>query len=333
MEADLVKRVGVPFEAISAAGVHGVGWRALPGNLQRLASGYFQSRQVLRRFRPDVQLFTGGYVAVPMALAGRNVPSLLFVPDIEPGLALKTLARFADRIAASVDETCAYFPRQQARRCLVSGYPTRPDLSSWQLEDARQALGLSAELPVLLVFGGSSGARSINQALLPILAQLLEEMQVVHISGQRDWQQVQSGRASLAEDLARRYRPFPYLHERMGAAFQAADLAVSRAGASSLGEFPAFGLPAILVPYPYAWRYQQVNAGYLSQKGAAVVIADSDLPERLLPLVLELMRDRPRREQMRQAMRALARPQAAETIAQLLVDLSRQRSQEGSKAW
>ncbi len=333
MEADLVKRAGVPFETISAAGVHGVGWRSLPGNVRQLSRGYFQSRQVLGRYQPDVLFFTGGYVAVPMALAGRNVPTLLYVPDIEPGLALKTLARFADLIAASVEETCAYFPRSQAQRCRVSGYPTRPDLASWQADNARKALELSADLPVLLVFGGSSGAHSINQALLPVLPELLEEAQVVHISGQRDWPQVQAGLDGLPAGLSIRYRAFPYLHDKMGAAFRAADLVLSRAGASSLGELPAFGLPAILVPYPYAWRYQQVNASYLAQKGAAVLVPDAALPERLLGLVLDLMHDRSRREQMRQAMRSLARPQAAEKIAQLLFDLGSRRSQEGSKTW
>ena len=95
MEEDLVKRAGIRYTAIPAAGVHGVGLKALPGNLVRLARGVLASRRILREFNPQVLFFTGGYVAVPMALAGTGVPSLLFVPDIEPGLALKTLARFA----------------------------------------------------------------------------------------------------------------------------------------------------------------------------------------------------------------------------------------------
>ena len=89
MEADLVKRAGIPYEEISAAGVHGVGLGALPGNLLQLSQGYLQAGRILRRFQPDVLFFTGGYVAVPMAFAGRSRPSLLYVPDIEPGLALK----------------------------------------------------------------------------------------------------------------------------------------------------------------------------------------------------------------------------------------------------
>ena len=168
MEADLVKRSGVPFETISAAGVHGVGIRALPGNLWQLGRGYFQASHVLRRFRPDVLFFTGGYLAVPMALAGRKIPTLLYVPDIEPGMALKALARFADRIAVSTEESQNYFSHSQVKRLKVSGYPVRPELKSWHKQDACRELALDSEIPSLLVFGGSKGARSINHALLAV---------------------------------------------------------------------------------------------------------------------------------------------------------------------
>jgi UDP-N-acetylglucosamine:LPS N-acetylglucosamine transferase len=133
---------------------------------------------------------------------------------------------------------------------------------------------------------------------------------------------VENARQSLDAHLAARYRAYPYLHEQMGAVLSAADLALSRAGASSLGEFPYFGLPAVLVPYPYAWRYQQVNAAYLERHGAALLVQDAELPERLLPVVLELVRDERRRARMRQSMLNLAHPQAARSIAALLVDLA-----------
>jgi len=322
MEADLVKRIGIPFEAVPAAGVHGVGLRVLPGNLLELSKGYIQSRQILKRFSPDVLFFTGGYIAVPMALAGRKVPSLLFVPDIEPGVALKTLARLADCIDLSVDASHEYFERHPNVR--VTGYPTRSNLKSWSLDAAHNALGLDPDLPTLLVLGGSKGARSINKALLKLLPELLEEMQVVHISGELDWSEVEAVYTSLKDSLpyAERYKPFPYLHGEMGAALTAADLVVSRAGASCLGEYPLFGLPAILVPYPYAWRYQEVNAQYLSQNGAAEVVPDEEMTTQLLPKVWELMTDDCRREQMSRAMRTLVHPNAAESIASHLAELA-----------
>jgi UDP-N-acetylglucosamine--N-acetylmuramyl-(pentapeptide) pyrophosphoryl-undecaprenol N-acetylglucosamine transferase len=327
MEADLVKRAGVPFESITAAGVHGVSLRSLPGNLRQLSRGYFQARRTLNRFQPDALFFTGGYVAVPVALAGRRLPTLLYVPDIEPGLALKTLARFADHIALTAEGSRAFFPHRSPQTMTVTGYPTRANLQDWNVEEARRFLNLSSGLPTLLVFGGSSGARSINRAMLPVLPDLLTEMQVVHISGQLDWPEVERRRAALPPELFGRYRAFPYLHE-MGAALRVADLALSRAGASVLGEFPLFGLPALLVPYPYAWRYQKVNAQYLVDHGAALLLEDADLPERLLPAVRELMRDRQQLEKMHRSMDSLRRPHAARAIAGILTSLAQRQDRE-----
>jgi UDP-N-acetylglucosamine--N-acetylmuramyl-(pentapeptide) pyrophosphoryl-undecaprenol N-acetylglucosamine transferase len=333
MEADLVKRAGVAFESIPAAGVHGVGFRALPGNLLKLAQGWQESGRILKQFKPDVLFFTGGYMAPPMSLAGRRIPQVLYVPDIEPGLALKTLARIADRIAVTVEDSRAYFPNPS--RVELTGYPTRPDLQAWEPSAARAALNLSADLPTLLVFGGSKGARSLNRAILAVLPDLLQEMQIVHISGSLDWPEAEAFRDRPPLDIAglvhERYRPFAYLHAEMGAALTVADLAVSRAGASALGEFPLFGLPAVLVPYPYAWRYQKVNAEYLAGRGAAVTLKDEDLGQQLLALVQQLMHSPGRRAAMRQAMRSLARPNAARRIASLLIEqgrgaLPRQRS-------
>jgi UDP-N-acetylglucosamine--N-acetylmuramyl-(pentapeptide) pyrophosphoryl-undecaprenol N-acetylglucosamine transferase len=325
MEADLVKRAGIDYVEIPAGQFHGMGIRRLPASLLATTRGYFAARQILRRFQPHVLLFTGGFVAAPMALAGRNVPSVLYVPDIEPGLALKSLARFARRIAVSAEDSRSYFSKSAP--VTVTGYPVRADLAVWDRLAALAALQLSPELPTLLVFGGSKGSRSINKALITALPELLTDLQVVHISGSLDWPAVQANRDSLpaqltalgrSSSLTERYRPFPYLHDEMGAAFAAADLVVCRAGASTLGELPAYGLPAILVPYPHAWRYQYVNAEYLARHGAAQILVDQDLDARLLPLVRELMGDPTRLRQMRQAMRSLARPQAAGAIASLL---------------
>jgi len=317
MEADLVTRAGIPFDTIPAAGLHGVGLRALPRNLGQLMRGYFAARRILRAFQPDALFFTGGYLAAPMAGAGRRIPTLLYVPDIEPGLALKALARFADRITVTAADSQAYFDQ----KVIVTGYPLRSDLMAWSRQKARAALGLSSRRPVLLVFGGSKGARSINQAVLAHLAALLELAEVVHISGQLDWEEIEKAEASLPSELKKRYHTFPYLHE-MGKALAAADLVVCRAGASTLGELPFFGLPAVLVPYPYAWRYQKVNAEALARHGAAIILEDGRLQADLLDTVQVLLQNPGKRESMQAAMRSLARPQASQAIAHQLLDLA-----------
>jgi UDP-N-acetylglucosamine--N-acetylmuramyl-(pentapeptide) pyrophosphoryl-undecaprenol N-acetylglucosamine transferase len=327
MEEELVKRENIPFQAIPAAGVHGVGLRTLPGNILQVKRGFSAARKVINNFCPDVMFYTGGYVAVPVALAGRfyhhkgSRPKIvLYVPDIEPGLALRVLSRLADRIMLTVEDSMTYFANQS--KLMVSGYPTRADLRVWSLDEARKVFDLSPNYPTLLVFGGSKGAHSINQAFLKILPDVLAETQVIHISGHIDWPIVENSKNSIDMELRNHYHAYPYLHSEMGAALRAADLVVSRAGASVLGEYPIFGLPAILVPYPHAWRYQDVNARYLEDRGAATIIKDEDLSSNLLPTIRALLLDRSRRDSMSRAILGLANPDAARSIARLLYDLA-----------
>jgi UDP-N-acetylglucosamine--N-acetylmuramyl-(pentapeptide) pyrophosphoryl-undecaprenol N-acetylglucosamine transferase len=320
MEADLVSPYHLPYADITAAGVHGVGLKSLPGNLIKLARGYFESRAIVKKFAPEVILFTGGYLAVPMALAASSVKKLLYVPDIEPGLALKTLAGFADLVALTTETSKQYFnPR---KRLVVTGYPTREGLAKLDRSKGCKSLGLQSDKPVLLVMGGSKGSRSINNALIKILPEILPVTQVLHLSGSLDLEDVSEKTSALPENLARNYRLFPFLHQEMAAALSCADLVVARAGASTLGELPLFGLPAILVPYPYAWRYQKVNADYLVQNGAAELLLDEDLDLRLLSLVNDLLSEKEKLNQMKRQMLNLAKPEAANEIARLLIDLS-----------
>jgi UDP-N-acetylglucosamine--N-acetylmuramyl-(pentapeptide) pyrophosphoryl-undecaprenol N-acetylglucosamine transferase len=323
MEAGLVERAGIPFRSIPAAGLHGVGLRALPRNLLRLTRGYFAARRILGEFRPDVLFFTGGYLAVPLALAGRRVPSLLYVPDIEPGLALRTLARFTSRIAVTAQDSFRYFKRSE--RLFLSGYPVRPDLADWKKSAARKHFHLIHNQPVVLVLGGSKGARSINSAILDNLPRLLQQTQVLQVTGELDWLRVNDRTKQITVNRSSRYHAYPYLHEEMGAALAAADLVVSRAGASTLGEFPLFGLPAILVPYPHAWRYQKVNAEYLAGKGAALVVEDADLEEKLLSTITGLLSDPAKLASMVIAMQALSDHQAAGRLAEQLLALAGER--------
>ena len=329
MEAELVERVGVPYKSIPAAGLHGVGLRALPNNLRALYHGYKAARQILNEYQPDALFFTGGYVAAPVAIAGRYMtrkaarPRIVtFVPDIEPGLALKALVRISDQVAVSAADTQEYLPT--AIQADVTGYPIREHLRSWTRQRGERFFDLDPDMPTLLVFGGSRGARSINQVLLDVIPELLSTVQVIHISGTHDWGAVaeysQALEAKIPEPIFQRYHARAYLHE-MGAALSAADLVLCRAGASSLGEFPAFAIPAILVPYPYAWRYQQVNAEYLAQRGAAEIIQDEDLSAKLLPTVLRLIKDRQTLTEMSANMSSLTRASAADDIARLICNL------------
>ena len=317
MEESLVKRQGITFQSIPAAGIHGVGLNTLPRNLGMIGRGILASRRILNEFQPDVLFFTGGFVAVPMALAGRSISSMLYVPDIEPGMALKSLSRFAEVIAVTTSQSQKFFNK----KVFETGYPLRTDLALWDRSTALRHLGISSGLPTLLIWGGSKGARSINTTVLNNLRELLAKFEIVHLSGELDWPLVKHNREQLPMELAARYHALPYLHD-MGSALAAADLVLSRAGASCLGEYPLFGLPAILVPYPHAWRYQKVNADYLSRRGAAIILEDQALQNQLLE-TLNVLLDNPNKlKAMRAAMFELSHPRAAEKIASKLIELA-----------
>lgn len=327
LEGEMVRESGVAFQThddVRGGPIAGVSAVRRAVSVVQLGVGAAQAWGLLRRYRPGAVLLTGGWSSLPVALAAwaRRVPVLIFLPDIEPGASIKLLRRFARRVALSVPESAAYFRPGQT---VVTGYPLRGSVTGATRAAALARFGLDAGRPTVLVFGGSRGARSLNQALLAAAPGLLDAgAQLVHITGALDWPEVEAARAALAAggaDVAR-YHAFPYLHDEMGLALAAADLVVSRAGASVLGEFPLFGLAAVLVPYPYAWRYQQVNAEYLAARGAALVLADERLREELLPTVRGLLADPARLAVMRQQAAALARPDGAARLASELVHLA-----------
>lgn len=321
MEETLVPRANIRLETISAGPIVGVPLLTRARNAARLARGLGQAAGHVRRFRPDALFMTGGYVAPPAALAARRhgVPIVIYLPDVEPGSAIRHVMPLARRVACTTDGSRAYVP---AEKLVVTGYPVRPEIRAARRlskADALARFDLTPGRPTLFVFGGSRGARAINRALMGVLPALLAETQVIHVSGALTWPEVEANAAALPAELRAYYRPYPYLHDEMGAAFRAADLVVARAGASMLGEGPAFGLPAVLVPLTFAWRYQKVNANYLTERGAAVQLVDETLPETLLPTVRRLLFDGETLARMAAAARALDKPEAAGDLARLIL--------------
>lgn len=330
MEENLVKRLNLPFQEIPAAGVHGIGLRSLPGNIYKLIRGVIKSAQILKQYQPDVIFYTGGYLAAPMAVAGFKKPSVLYVPDIEPGIALNFIAKFAHTIALTSDNSKQYFHRN--KNLVVTGYPLRKELKRYSKVEARKVLNLHDRLPVLLIYGGSKGAHTINQVIKKNLEILLTKTQIIHITGNYDWEDIQQVYAKLPVELSENYRIYPYVHEEMSAAFSCADLCVCRGGASTLGELPFFGLPAIVVPYPYAWRYQKINAQYLVDHKAAIMLPDEEMNSRLLNEIILCLEEPQRLDEMRSAMHSLSKPDAAQKIGNLITQLFNLASQKGGPA-
>lgn len=317
MESELIRRNNLPYREIPAAGVHGVGLRSLPGNIIKLVKGVIQSIRILKEFQPDVIFYTGGYVAAPMAVAGFRKPSVLFVPDIEPGFALNFISKFAHAIALSTETSKQFFSK--AKKLIITGYPLRHELQRIPKSDALKTFNFSKDLPVLMIYGGSKGSHSINEALWSHLDDYKSKFQIIHVVGGHDWNELEKKYNLLPENQKKNYKIFPYLHEEMSAAFSCADLVVCRSGASTLGELPFYGIPAILVPYPYAWRYQKINAQYLVDNQAAILIPDQELESSLNAEINRLFDTPQKINNMRMAMSGLVKENAAKEIAALLL--------------
>ncbi len=320
-ESDIVQRAGLEMQNVQAAPIRGkMPWEML-ANSGKLALGVQQARRILREFGPSVVFSTGGYASFPVALAARSgsVPLAVYLPDLNPGWSVRAIARLAQRVCATAIESLRSLP---SGKTIVTGYPVREEF--WNVNRAlgRERLGLSTEEKVLFVTGASSGAHSINQAIASELNGLLQLCEVVHLSGTADEQWLLEIRDGLPDELRSRYHLHGYMHEELPLAMAAADLAITRAGASTLGELPAMALPAIVVPGDFAGGHQKPNARYLAKAGAAVVLANDDL-DKLLPLVGQLLNDDAKLRAMREASRRLARPNAAARIAQVLFELAR----------
>jgi UDP-N-acetylglucosamine--N-acetylmuramyl-(pentapeptide) pyrophosphoryl-undecaprenol N-acetylglucosamine transferase len=355
MEAELVRRESdLPYRGVPAAALRGRAPWTMARNGATLASGTLAAARLIRELRPQAILGTGGYVCVPIFLAARasGVPTAIYLPDVVPGLAVRFLARLATVTTCTVADSAAYFPGKIARRAanesqivtirdrrtlIVTGYPVRPDLFDLDRATCRAAFGLTETVPTVVVTGGSRGARSINRAIEALLPHLLPIAQVIHVCGREgDVAFLQAAAARLPEELGRRYHLFEYLHsarheqQSMANALGAADLAVCRSGASTLGELPALGLPAVLVPYPYV--HQDENANYLARHGAAHTVQDDAMlgggaPQDgpLFRNVRRLLDNLDERQAMAERSRALGRPDAAGRLAEVLTTLAARR--------
>jgi len=310
IEARVIPRTRFAFHALDVRGLRGRGLRGALQLAQQLPLAVFRAVRLLGRLRTQVVLGVGGYASFPVVFAAwlRGVPSVLLEQNAVPGMANRVLSRLARRVCTNFPDERGFFP---APKVVQTGNPVRV----LELRDAAPAGSFT-----LLVFGGSQGARRINDALFGAAARLRAEIpgfRVVHQTGADD-----------VERLRERYRELgieasvhPFI-EDMGAAYGEARLVVCRAGATTLAELTNLGKPAVLVPYPFAADdHQRANAEVLAKRDAAVLIVDSELSaERLADVVIGLARDEARLKAMGAAARELAVPDAAARV----VDVCRQ---------
>lgn len=321
-ESQIVERAAVPFRDVSAAPIRGrLPWQ-MAANAAKIAAGARQARKILGDFAPQVVLSTGGYASIPVALAarGKKVPLAVYLPDLSPGWAVRAIAKLAQRVAATAVESLRRLPSDKT---IVTGYPVRREFYEADRSSGRERLGLGPEEKVLFISGGSTGAQRINRAVASEISGLLELCEVVHVSGPGDEAWLREIKEGLPNGLGKRYHLHGYMHDEMPWAMAAADLAVCRSGASVIGELPALGLPAVLVPLPLAGAHQRINARYLEKHGAATILEEESLDD-VLPVVGSLLHDEERLREMRDASRRLARPNAAARIASIIMELAKE---------
>ncbi len=311
VESHLVPEAGFELDTFSVSGFPRRIGLDLVRALIRAVCAPFACNGILARRRPDVVLGAGGYVAGPMVFAARlrRIPTALTEADAHLGLANRLAAPFARRVFLAYA-----IPGRDGAKYVVTGRPIPSAHLDADRAAGRARFGLPADGPVLAVFGGLAGAQALNEFAADAFGE--RGPAVLHISGERDYE-------ALRSKIRREDYILVPTTDHFGEALAVADLAISRAG-GTVWELAASGTPSILVPYPHATAdHQTLNARYFERGGGAVVLDQNDL-SRVPQIVAELHGDAERLRRMSEAMRALAKPHAAETIADELVRLARE---------
>ncbi|MGI6153040.1 MAG: undecaprenyldiphospho-muramoylpentapeptide beta-N-acetylglucosaminyltransferase [Christensenellaceae bacterium] len=278
IEKEIVAETGIPYHAIRAGKLRRYFSVKNFTDLFRLINGYFGAKKILKSLRPSLVFSKGGFVSVPVvyAAAKLSIPVILHESDYTPGLANRLCAKKASVVCLSFDKKQEGF-----ERAVVTGSPVRRTLLSGNREKGMQFLQFSGGLPVLLIMGGSLGARAINTAVDECIDQLTHKYFIVHLRGKNNLNHALDGREN--------YRQFEYLSEELKDIYAVADFALSRAGANAVFEFLALRLPALLIPLPLSASRgdQLLNAGYFDTHGFARMLPQEELSAQSLLKALD----------------------------------------------
>lgn len=314
--ASVIPKYGYELSFVHARGLAG----GVMGKLKAVVSlawGLVESFCVLREFRPDLVIGSGGYVCAPVVAAATllGIPSILMEQNAFAGKSVRLLSRFARRV-------CTSFPGCRKgldpSKIVLTGNPVRADIYTRSREEARQRLHIAPERRCLLVTGASQGAASLNRAVLRALPAWREQpWTILHLTGPSHIDEVLTRSADVVAGAELDYRPLAY-SEDIAELYAACDLVVCRAGATTLAEITARGLPSVLVPYPYAAEnHQEANALGMVEQGAASMVLDKDIEKLLGDVVSDLLTKEADLQAMAGASQTLGRPEAAAAVVQV----------------
>ncbi len=324
-EAEICRSEGIRFKSVPASPIRSRSPLKLAKGIWDFLRGTRIAVRLLQEEPPDVIFVTGGYSAAPLCNAASKlgIPVVLFLPDVKPGWAARFIAKKAQIVLCSTSESHEYLGNTPYRE---TGYPVRPEFEELINESygklktkAISKLGFSGDRPIALVVGGSLGSVAINSSILGELTELLEKIDIIHVSGRHDHERILAAVNEIGLSEHPGYQLLPYSDD-MPSLMIAADIGVFRGGASVLGEAPATGLPLIVIPGNFS--DQQLNAELLRKHGAAIILANSRVEE-LPNTILELIAQNADLERMRSNMWALARPSAAQQIASVIVRIAK----------
>ncbi|WP_409294461.1 undecaprenyldiphospho-muramoylpentapeptide beta-N-acetylglucosaminyltransferase [Peribacillus sp. SCS-26] len=322
LEGSIVPREGIPFESIRITGFKRKLSFENVKTIMRFLKGVRDSRKMLKQFKPDIVIGTGGYVCGPVvyAAAKLKIPAVVHEQNSLPGLTNKFLSRYVDKVAICFEDARAFFPAEKVE---MTGNPRASEVVDYKGKQGIAELGLSPDKKTVLVFGGSRGAKPINSAIVKILAELREKpYQILYITGEVHYE-------STLKEIKLHADPEnvvikPFLHN-MPEILAGIDLAVTRAGATTLAELTALGIPSILIPSPYVTdNHQEKNARALSDHGAAELILEKDLSgASLLKAMDSIMLDPAKTMDMKVAARKIGIPDAAGRLYSLMEELAK----------
>jgi UDP-N-acetylglucosamine--N-acetylmuramyl-(pentapeptide) pyrophosphoryl-undecaprenol N-acetylglucosamine transferase len=328
LEARRAPEAGIAYHAIPTGKLRrALAWQNVPDVLVKAPAGVLLAWRLLRRLQARAVFATGGFVALPVALAGAlaRVPVVVHEQTAVPGLANRVAARVARRVAVTFPESARFFG---ADLTLVTGNPLRPELRAGSRARAQERFGLDPALPLVYVTGGAQGAHAINRAVGEVLEPLLAQAHVVHQSGDnaatadRAW--LQARRGALPPALAARYTIQPWVGDELADVYAASTLVVARAGAGTVNECCQLGVPALYVPLPRAAGDEQTaNAKIVGRAGGCAILPQPGMtPALLLERIQSLLADPARLKEMGERARSLAVPDAADRIADLLLEIA-----------
>jgi UDP-N-acetylglucosamine--N-acetylmuramyl-(pentapeptide) pyrophosphoryl-undecaprenol N-acetylglucosamine transferase len=289
-------------------------------------AGFFSALAALFRIYPDIVFSKGGYASVPVVLAARvlGIPVMIHESDVKPGRANRMAAGFAYRIAVAFDASAAFFPEKVRGKIARTGIPIRKEVMQLEPSGAKEELGLDPNVPTILILGGSSGARAINDVVLGALPSLVESANVIHQTGKDHFKEADgTAKVVLGKSAnASRYHAFPYLNTlSLRRSAGAADLIISRAGMTAVAEISIWGKPAIMIPIPEAVSHdQRTNAYAYARTGAAIVLEEANVtPNLLVSEVRRILSDGALRQKMSTASQSFANKDAAKILAEEII--------------